>query len=124
MRSLTDQEKAERNRQQMTNAIEGLDRAVVWIKENRENLVGGFILAPNRETGMEIMLGTIFDFDNDPASVEHIKRLFAGRSVKRTRRTDGEDMFCLLDEELRLTFRWSVHRSEKKESHEIDTVVI
>jgi hypothetical protein len=124
MRRLTEDEKLERNRQQMTEVIAGLDRAVEWIKQNRDNLVGGFMLHPNRNTGIEIILSTIHDFDDDPKLTDHIRRLFAGRSVNRTRRTDGEEFYNLQDDELRLTFRWSVYRANKKTERETETVVI
>ncbi len=124
MRRLTEDEKLERNRQQMTEVIAGLDRAVEWIKQNRENLVGGFMLFPNRNTGIEIVLSTIHDFDEEPKLTDHIRQLFAGRSVSRTRRTDGEELYSLQDDDLRLTFRWSVYRANKKTERETDTVVI
>lgn len=124
MRRLTDEEKTERNRNQMTEVIAGLDRAVEWIKKNRDNLVGGFMLLPNRNTGIEIVLNTIHDFDDNPKLMDHIRRLFAGRSVSRTRRTDGEEFYNLQDDDLRLTFRWSVYRANKKTERETDTVVI
>lgn len=124
MRRLTDEEKTERNRNQMTEVIAGLDRAVEWIKKNRDNLVGGFMLMPNRNTGIEIVLGTIHDFDDDPKLTDHIRRLFSGRSVSRTRRTDGEEFYNLQDDDLRLTFRWSVYRVKHASERETDTVVI
>jgi len=121
---MTEEEKAERNRNQMTEVIAGLDRAVEWIKQNQDNLVGGFMLHPNRNTGIEIILSTIHDFDDDPKLTDHIRRLFSGRSVSRTRRTDGEEFYNLQDDDLRLTFRWSVYRVKHASERETDTVVI
>lgn len=124
MRKLNDEEKAERNRRQMTDVLAGLDRAVEWLKQNRDKLVGGFMLIPDKKHGIQIALGDIWNFDNDPKATAHIKELFGGKTVQRQMCRDREERFRLEDDELSLVFTWSIHHPEPAQKNETDEVVI
>jgi hypothetical protein len=100
---LNEAERLERRKKDFAHALDGMDRAVQWVRTNQDVLSGFTIhLYPDREFGVELNLSFI-----DGEHLEAAKKLFAGRSVKKTTR-DEEETFELVDEELQIRFRWLV----------------
>ena len=115
MEELNEAERIEQRKKDFAHALDGMDRATQWVRTNQDVLSSFTIhLYPDREFGVELNLSFI-----DGEHFEAAKKLFAGRTVKKTTR-DGEETFELVDEELQIRFKWLVwkFRYEPKEIEE------
>lgn len=119
---LTDEEKEQRFHEQWARVTAGLDRAVAWIKANKENMRCGFSMYINKQHGIEINIG--YSFDDDGKTTAMIQKLFSGKKVQRTRNDDNDECFVLSDDDLQLTFKWSIWHSRREKKSETDEVVI
>jgi len=96
-------ERIERRKKDFAHALSGMDRAVRWIGANQDVLCGFTLhLYPDRKFGVEVNLSFI-----DDKWQEAVKKLFPGRSVKKTTRSN-EETFELVDEELQMRFKWLI----------------
>lgn len=102
----SDEERIERRKKDFAHVLSGMDRAVQWIRANQDVLyvLCGFTLHlyPDRKFGAEVNLSFI-----DDKWQEAVKKLFPGRSVKKTTRND-EETFELVDEDLQIRFKWLI----------------
>ena len=119
MNESTDEERAEKRKKDFSHALSGMDRAVQWIR-NHQDVLNGFTLHlyPDREFGVEVNLSFI-----DGEYQEAVKKLFAGRVVKKTKR-DEEEKFELVDEDLQIRFVWLVWSWNPKPKAVEETVVL
>ena len=100
---LNEAERIEQRKKDFEHALSGMDRAVQWIRTHQDVLNGFTIhLYPDREFRVELNLSFI-----DGERLEAAKKLFAGRSVKKTTR-DEEETFELVDKDLQIRFKWLV----------------
>jgi len=122
--ALTDEENEQRFQEQWSHVMSGLDRAVEWVRSNKENLRDGFgfHFSMNQKHGIEISLGCIFHDDEKKTAA--IRNLFRGKKVKRTLRDNNDESFILHDADLQLTFRWSIWHSKPDPKFETQEVVI
>lgn len=109
VKEFKDEERAEKRKKDFAHALSGMDRAVQWIREHQDVLNGFTLhLYPDREFGVEVNLSFI-----DGDRQEAVKKLFAGRVVKKKKR-DEEEKFELIDEDLQIRFVWLVWTFEPK----------
>jgi len=100
---LTDEERVEKRKKDFAHALAGMDRAVQWIRDHQDVLNGFTLhLYPDREFGVELNLSFI-----DDERLDAVRKLFAGRTVKKTTR-DEEETFQLMDTDLQIRFEWRV----------------
>lgn len=103
MEELNEAERIERRKKDFAHALDGMDRAVQWIRTHQDVLSGFTLhLYPDREFGVEINLSFI-----DGDRLESVKTLFAGRSVKKSTK-DEEERYELVDRDLQIRFTWLV----------------
>ena len=122
--TLTDEAIEQRFQEQWSHVMGGLDRAVAWVKANKENLRDGFFFhfSLDQKHGIEISLGCIFNDDEKKTAA--IRNLFRGKKVQRTLRDNHDESFILKDADLQLTFRWSIWHSKPDLKFETQEVVI
>lgn len=118
---LTEDQRRERNEGHWLMALDGLDRAVAWIKANRQHLCSFHVnIEPSIKTGITINLGFHAEADR---RAEAVATLFRGkRAEKRINDNGHSETFTVVDGGLQ--FRWSVWHFVEDEKPKIEEVVI
>lgn len=92
--------------QQWKLVMDGLNRAVEWIRQHRELVTAtGFLVGPDQKTGIEIFLS--YCWQNDGRQ-ELIEQEFSGKPAYRQEDRDGDISYRVESDDL--AFTWSVLR--------------
>lgn len=105
----TDKElhRREQNERDWVMVIAAMKRAIEWVEKHRQHLQSFSLrLQPSQRTGVCVDLGFSDEEDKRAAS---LKALFAGKRVVKTTNSERTSTaYQLHDEELNLTFHWTV----------------
>jgi hypothetical protein len=104
------------HKKDMDMVIAAMDRAVSWVKENKDHLRFFHVsFWPCKSTGVQIDLG--FRPEN---CRESIKALFSGKKATKTLDDDWtREQYTLVDEEKNLKFTWSIWTGKSKPKEEL-----
>ena len=100
--------KTETHKEKWDHCLEGIDRAVAWLREHHEQLpLGASIYSSAHLVGKPIInLGW---FSKESKEEQMINKLFKGKTVGM-RSSDSSNSFEFHDEALSLEFHWSIDK--------------
>ena len=84
--------------------VDGLNRAVDWVRSHPESVRTGLTLQLSEKTGVSVRFGYSFQGDE---RTKLIRELLKGRSADTATNMEGDTTFIVVDSESGLTFHWT-----------------
>lgn len=108
--------------QQWDDALESMQRGISWIRDNRQHLKWfQLVISPIGPKKVSINLGL---FGEEDLRNQSLKAMFGGKEVTKSKTDNGiSEDFTYYDNELRITFKWSVWHWKQEEERKQETVI-